>query len=535
MITWNQVKTNRYQDSVTLMQTATQLRALGGIEDASLMMGTGPNKEILVEAGLLTPDGQAAGPNDLIVAMRGTQEAVESAQGQVEDLLRAEIPVTTEREQAAPHTIAAGLQTLPEANLALISTPGLYAASEARKALLAGRHVMIFSDNVSLDDELALKTLASERGLLLMGPDCGTAIIGGVPLGFANVVRRGSVGVVGASGTGMQEVTTLVDRYGGGVSHAIGTGSHDLAARIGGAMTLAALKALLDDPATAVVVVVSKPPDPQVAARVLEAVSGANKPVIVAFLGMDPAKMSHHMGNTKLVFASTLEDAAHQAVALSGGNIISTDDVAREAVSNVAARLQPTQKYVRGLFSGGTFCYEAMLILQPVLGPIYSNAPLSPDLILEIRNPQSAIRNRHACLDLGADEFTVGRPHPMIDVTARAERILVEAANPEVAVILLDIVLGYGSHPDPAGALAEAIHQAKAIAADGGRALPIVASICGTQADPQNLEKQRRTLQEIGVLLADSNAAAARLAARVASTNVSPKLAFEQSTGSKAQ
>src|SRR5207248_2177450 len=192
----------------------------------------------------------------------GTQEAVESAQSQIEDLLRAEIPATTEREQDAPHTIATGLAALPEANLVLISTPGLYAAAEARKALLMGRHVMIFSDNVSLDDEEALKTLASQRGLLLMGPDCGTAIIGGVPLGFANAVRRGSIGVVGASGTGMQEVTSLVDRHGGGVSHAIGTGSRDLSARIGGAMTLAGLKALLNDPSTAVVVLVSKPPHP---------------------------------------------------------------------------------------------------------------------------------------------------------------------------------------------------------------------------------------------------------------------------------
>ncbi|HMA33972.1 MAG TPA: hypothetical protein VKY74_05765, partial [Chloroflexia bacterium] len=418
MITRNLVQPNRYQDSVTLMQVATHLRALPGIAGAALMMGTAPNKEMLAEADLLTPEGQAGGPNDLIIAVRGDAAAVEAAAGQVEALLRATLPAPQGGEPAAPHSLAAGLAAWPEANLVLISTPGLYAAAEARKALLQDRHVLIFSDNVPIAEERALKTLAAGRGLLLMGPDCGTAIIGGVPLGFANVVRRGAIGVVGASGTGMQEVTTLVDRYGGGISQAIGTGSHDLAAAIGGTMTILGLEALLADPGTAVVVVVSKPPAPDVGRRVAAAAAGAPKPVVFAFLGMDPAALQLNPDNALLSTAPTLDEAARQAVTLAG-RLVPAADPAAGPIGDPGRPLAPGQRYVRGLFSGGTFCYEAMLLLQPTLGGIYSNTPLAPAWAL----PDPPHSYQHTCLDLGADEFTVGRPHPMIDLTARAERI----------------------------------------------------------------------------------------------------------------
>jgi FdrA protein len=282
-------------------------------------------------------------------------------------------------------------------------------------------------------------------------------------------------------------------------------------------MTLAGMRALLDDPATGVVVVVSKPPHPDVAARVWEAASGANKPLVFCFLGMDPAHMAPHARaeGSRLSAASTLEDAARRAVALSGIAPPPTDTTNDPAIQQAQASLQPTQRYLRGLFSGGTFCYEAMLVLQPELGSIYSNTPLSADLRLELQNPKSTIQNRHACLDLGSDEFTVGRPHPMIDMSARAERILLEAADPEVAVLLLDVVLGYGAHPDPAGALAPAIAEAKSRAQAEGRALAVVASICGTKSDPQGFDAQRRKLEEAGVILAGSNAAAARVAGAI--------------------
>ncbi len=511
MITHNWVQANRYQDSVTLMQAAVRLRELSGVGDAALMMGTVPNKSLLREAGLLTPEGNTARPNDLIIAVQGDAAALDGIAADLESLLRVDIPAASPAQRLErPHSLAAGLAAQPATNLVLISTPGLYAAAEARKALLAGRHVMIFSDNVTLDDEAALKTLAESRGLLLMGPDCGTAILGGVPLGFANVVRRGTIGVVGASGTGMQEVTTLIDHYGGGISQAIGTGSRDLSARINGAMTITGLHALLADPATAVVVVVSKPPDPAVAAHVAAAASGATKPVVFAFLGMDPQDLHLNRGNSKLIAVSTLEDAARQAVAMAGGTAPAPAAPDAPAVQAAIAALQPQQQWVRGLFSGGTFCYEAMLLLRQAVGAVYSNTPLVPQWNL----PDPARSQDHTCLDLGADSFTVGRPHPMIDLSARLARLAVEAADPTVAVLLLDVVLGYGAHPNPAPALAAAIMAARAAAA--GRTVPVVAHICGTAADPQGLAAQEQALRAAGVLLAPSNAAAARLATALA-------------------
>jgi FdrA protein len=515
--TANFVLRNRYQDSVTLMQVAVGLRQSDGIEDAALMMGTDPNKEMLAEADLLAEEGRSAGPNDLIVAVRGSDEAIEQAAGRVEGMLRAQTTSAGGSQSGAriPRSLSSGLIDFPDANLVLISTPGIYAATEAQKALAAGRHVMIFSDNVAIEDELRLKQVASERGLLLMGPDCGTGIIGGVPLGFANAVRRGPVGVVGASGTGMQEITSLIHRYGGGISHAIGTGSRDLSARVGTLTTLAGLAALRDDPSTKVIVLVSKPPDPGVARRVLEAAAEAKKPVVICFLGLDTSQADQHAPN--ITFTSTLEDAARQAVRILSGGIPPREDAPNmRAVDLARNKLKPSQRYVRGLFSGGTFCYEAMLLLQPLLGPIYSNTPLRSDHKVEIRNTQYAIRNRHVCLDMGADEFTVGRPHPMIDMTQRAERLQLEADDPETAVILLDIVLGYGAHPDPAGALAPAIREAKARANDAGRTLPVVVSICGTDRDLQGYVAQKELLETVGAIVAGSNAEAARLAGAIA-------------------
>lgn len=520
MKTINFVQTNRYQDSVTLMQVAAALRNLEGVEDAALMMGTAPNKQMLSEAGLLTPDGQPAGPNDLIIALRAANPALETARTQADTLLRSQTSASSGKATSSliPQSLAGGLTAFPDANLVLISTPGIYAAVEAQKALASSRHVMIFSDNVTLEDEINLKQNANRRGLLLLGPDCGTAIIGGVPLGFANAVRRGPIGVVGASGTGMQEITSLIDRFGGGISHAIGTGSRDLSAQVGALATLAALAALQNDPSTRVIVIVSKPPDPTIASRVLHAAAASSKPTVVCFLGLDRALQSAAASN--ITYAATLEDAAIQAVkAISGGIAPLPDTAGNISITSSRSSLLPSQKYVRGLFSGGTFCYEGMLLLEPSLGPVYSNTPLRSSQKVEIKNPKSRIEGRHLCLDLGSDEFTVGRPHPMIDMSLRADRIILEAADPETAVVLLDVVLGYGAHPDPAGALAPAIRKAKQLAHDKGRELPIVAYICGTDHDPQNYREQKEILQEAGAILVGSNAAMSRWAAALLSPN----------------
>jgi len=396
---------------------------------------------------------------------------------------------------------------MPGATLALISTPGDYAAAEAMKALRLGLNVLLFSDNVSLGREIALKRYAREHDLIVMGPDCGTAIINGVPIGFANVVRRGDVGVVGASGTGLQQVTCLIDRLGKGVSQAIGTGGHDLHRDVGGISMLQGLAALAADAQTRVIVLISKPPAKEVADRVLAAAGRAGKPVVVNFLGADATPPA----GADLWMARTLEDAAIAAATLADGRRPEGPASDTPAAADLGG-LASTQRYVRGLYSGGTFCYEASLLLGERFQSVRSNTPVGGALALH-----DVWQSRgHTLVDLGDDVFTRGRPHPMIDHRLRNERLVAEARDPEVAVILLDVVLGYGAHPDPAGEVAPVVAQAQALAACAGRRLFVVGFVCGTERDPQNLARQESQLAAAGVRLAPSNAQAVRLAMRIA-------------------
>jgi hypothetical protein len=339
---------------------------------------------------------------------------------------------------------------------------------------------------------------------MLMGPDCGTAIVGGVPLGFANAVRRGPIGVIGASGTGLQQVTSLIDQAGLGVSHAFGTGGRDLKAEVGGATMLHALDELAADDATRVIVLVSKPPARAVADKVLARARKTGKPVIACFLGADPKQVE----GEGVRAAPTLEDAAAMAVAAAQGK--SHAPGAQRLPEVDAARLAPAQKFVRGLYSGGTFCYEATLLLAQTLEGVHSNTPVGGALELE-----DVWKSRgHTLVDLGDDEFTRGRPHPMIDHRLRNERMVREAADPGVAVILLDVVLGYGAHADPAAEMLPAIRAARAAAS--GRELLFVGFVCGTERDPQGLARQVAALREAGMVLAASNAQAVRTAAAIA-------------------
>ncbi|HEX5794395.1 MAG TPA: acyl-CoA synthetase FdrA [Geminicoccaceae bacterium] len=498
---------NLYRDSVSLMQLSATLGRLPGVRQASAVMATAGNLELLREAGLIAAAVEPS-PNDLLVAVEAADEAaLADALGAAEaELSRA--PAAQESggpRRIPPKSLEMALGEVPTANLALISTPGDYAAAEAMKALRLGLNVMLFSDNVALEDEIELKTYAREHDLLVMGPDCGTAILSGIPLGFANAVRRGGIGAVAASGTGLQQVTCLIDRWGQGISQAIGTGGHDLSAEVGGITMLQGLKILAADPATRLVVLISKPPHPEVAERVLAAASQAGKPIVVNFLGADPSTVRRP--NVHPV--RTLEDAARLAVALAGD-----PDTAPGAARSDAAvdhpELAPGQRYVRGLYSGGTFCYEALLLLSEVLGPVRSNTPLDPSCRLaDVWQSQG-----HTAIDLGDDVFTRGRPHPMIDQMLRCERMRKEAADAEVAVVLFDVVLGYGAHADPAAELVPAIQSARAAA--GGREVAFVGSVCGTAADPQDLGRQEAALRDAGVMLADSNAQAVRMAARIA-------------------
>lgn len=491
------VHRNSYRDSVELMGIAAQLEQLPGVERAGLVMATAANLAVLSEAGLAEAAADGAGPNDLVVAVAASDATVaDGALVRAAALLAAgsgngDTTVATRVAQ----TIAEGVKELPDANLALISTPGTYATAEALKALKRGLNVFLFSDNVTIEDEIALKDLAGQRGLLVMGPDCGTAIVDGVPLGFANAVRRGPIGLAAASGTGLQQVTSLIHRFESGVSHALGTGGRDLDERVGGRTMLAALRQLLDDAATEVIVLISKPPSADVAASILDVVRGARKPVVVNFLGGDADAVRAAGGHP----AATFEAAARSAVALVRGEAVPLDDDAAdpeaEALArDAAARLSPEQREIRGLFSGGSLAGEAKLILRRVLGP-----------------------ERHdRILDLGDDEYTVGRPHPMIDPRLRNEQIVATAADGNVGVVLFDVVLGYGSHPDPAGAMAPAIADAMALSRSAGRHLLFVASVCGTDDDPQGLDRQERILAQTGVILESTNAQAAMLAASIA-------------------
>jgi FdrA protein len=489
---------NSYRDSVELMGIAAELERLPGIVRAGLVMATPANLAVLAGAGMAGAAADGAGPNDLVVALAASDEdAATTALARAGALLAAGAGSDAggAAEKVAAQTLAEGLLELPTANLALVSTPGTYATAEAIKALKRGLNVFLFSDNVSIEDEIELKTLAGRKGLLVMGPDCGTAIIAGVPLGFANAVTRGPIGLAAASGTGLQQVSCLIDRFGSGVSHAIGTGGRDLDERVRGRTMLAAIDLLLADPGTQVVVLISKPPAASVASAILNAVRGASKPVVVNFLGGDPAAVRTVGAHP----AATFEAAARAATALATGadptTLAAAPDTELNRTADAAAkRLAPGQTAVRGLFSGGSLAGEAKLILKGL------RSESAHDLVL----------------DLGDDEYTVGRPHPMIDPRLRNEHIVSAAGDPEVAVILLDVVLGYGSHPDPAGALAPAIAEAREAAAAAGRHLAVVASVCGTRNDPQDLGRQEETLASAGVILAPSNARAAAAAARIA-------------------
>jgi len=498
-----QVRKGAYFDSVTLMRVGKEIAGLPGITDAAVVMGTKSNKAILKSSGLLAATFTDAGDTDLLVAVKAnTETAAGSALAGVDGLLKKRMTTASTGGESHPVSLGSALEALPGANLALISIAGRFAGEEARRALENGLHVMLFSDNVPLEQEIALKKFARKRGLLVMGPDCGTAIINGVPLGFANVVNRGNIGIVAAAGTGLQEVSCLISNAGAGISQAIGTGGRDVKKEVGGIMFLESLRALANDKGTKVILLVSKPPHPQVLSRIARAVEGIHKPVVTLFIGAGANRGG----------PSTLEEAALTAVALARGE--KPADVAKQLVARdaevlrmarrEAGKRKKRQQYVRGLFSGGTFCAEAQVLFSHLLSNVYSNAPTGR--AKQLKNSLKSQKN--TVIDFGEDEFTVGRPHPMIDYSLRNRRILEEATDPETAVILLDVVLGHGAHPDPAAELSGVIRQAL-------RTVSVVCSITGTDRDPQNRSRVAADLRKAGALVMPSNAAACKLAGHI--------------------
>ncbi len=510
------VRPNLYQDSVNLMLLSAQLRELPGVRDAAVMMGTPLNKDRYREAGLLTPGIAAAGPNDLCIAVHAENEAaITAALEAIESFFRApQRAVAGLAGEVRPRSLDSALRRLPQADLALISVPGEYAAAEAERALRKGLHVFLFSDNVPLEEEVRLKTLAAERGLLCMGPDCGTAIVAGLPLGFANVVPPGPIGLVGAAGTGLQEVTCLIARRGAGITHALGTGGRDLSRAVGGRTFVAALRALGADPDTKVLVLISKPPDPVVEAEILAEVRRIDKPTVVAFIGGQPESAAA----AGAVGVGTLAEAADAAMALARGDVWTARGLPklgplhRAWIETQRRGLAHDQRFVRGIYSGGTLADEAALILARRLPGVSALTLMAGVAVLADAHRSAG----HAVVDLGDDIFTRGRPHPMIDPTLRIDRVRREAEDPAVAVLLVDVVLGYGAHPDPGGALAPAIRAARERRIAEGGDLAVIANVVGTDGDPQGYAKQRALLEEAGVWVADSNAEAALAAAALA-------------------
>jgi FdrA protein len=510
MVVKSIVKKNEYRDSVVLMRISKEIEDVSGVRKASVMMGTDNNKQMLREAGLLTDEVKGAGANDLVIAVDAeSEEAAGQALSKVEGLLAVK---EAEKGEVVYKTLSSALCALPGTNLVVVSTPGEFAAREAMRALNAGKHVMIFSDAVPFEDEIELKRVALDKKLLLLGPEAGTSIIGGVGLGFANAVKRGPIGIVGAAGTGIQEVTRLIDVE-SGITHALGVGGRDLSQKVDGLGAMGAIRFLANDPETKVIVLIAKAPATSVAQRLLKAAKETRKPVVACLLGA-PKSLVTRQGAT---YAATLGDAAAKAIAIVQGKkpkevvFTAPEKQIKAIVERESENFARDQKYIRGLFSGGTLCTEAMLILQELVRDIRSNVPLKPRLKL----PSANKSKRHTCVDMGTEEFTRGTPHPMIFFKPRCERLLREAKDWEVAVVLLDVVLGYGANLDPAGELVGAIAEAKKIVKKSNGYLSVVASICGTTGDPQNLEAQRKKLEDAGVVVMPSNAEAARMAALI--------------------
>ncbi len=506
------VRKDSYYDSVFLMLISKDVRQVEGVIRAEVAMGTVMNRELLAEMDLSSPELNDAGANDLIIALEVRDEAAGiAAEEKVHELLRKKTQTTADTYRHSSTTAA--FDADEDTNLVLFSIPGQFAPREVRRALLAGKHVMIFSDNVSLEAEIELKALARERGLLLMGPDCGTAIINGKPLCFANVVNSGSIGVISASGTGLQEVTCAIHNSGGGVSQAIGTGGRDLKSEaVGGSTTLMAIEALAQDEATDVIVVISKPPAPAVAEKVIAALEQAGKPAVVHLIGMEKRQATG-----TIQYPGSLEETAKVAVAVSTGTTLArkifdaSDDEIEKIVDRETASVSSNQKYLRGYYTGGTLTDEAVFLLNEDLGGIYSFDPADP--AFRLTDPH--VSQKHTIVDLGEDVFTVGRPHPMIDPSTRTDRMEQEAGDEEIAVILLDCVIGYGSHPDPAGAVAPAIRKMRSAAEHRGGYVVVIASVTGTERDFQNKSTQVKTLRDAGAIVMPSNFQAAALARRV--------------------
>ena len=503
-----------YRDSVQLMRAASAAGKLEGVEIASVLMGTPKNKPLLDEVKLLTPEAKKATANDIIISVRTATEAI--AQDTIDFIIDFMNKETTSVQETTSvfRSIRGALSGISEANLAVISVPGEYATRDTRLAIEQNLNVLLFSDNVPIEDEIMLKKEAHKRGVILMGPDCGTAMIKNIGLAFSNIVKPGPIGIVAASGTGTQEVMTLCHNVGVGVTHAIGTGSRDVKDIIGGISMIDGLHALDRDPIIKLIIIVSKPPEEKTLRKILHETQKCSKPVIINFLGKKAGYFDHP---GKIITVNTLEEAAYSATNFFKSNelkciSINFNDVPQvnRILNDSLSTLNTDQKYIRGLYAGGTFTFEAAMIISNILpegNSLWTNVKLEKTNLID--NPKSS--KEHTLIDMGDDEFTVGKPHPMIDQTERTNRFLEEIKDPEVAVILLDFVLGYGSHEDPVNDMREAFYKWKTL----DHTIHIIAHVCGTELDPQDVKKSIALLNDLGIIVMPTNAQAAKLAALI--------------------
>ena len=497
----SEVRRGVYFDSAKLMLLQRSLTDLAGILDAGVIMGTDSNKELLSHIGLTSPEVVASKPDELVIVVKADDaKSADIALARVDELLAAR--KSTLDQEYLPRSLESAADMLPDANWVIISVAGRYATGVTREALRLGKHVHLFSDNVSVEDEIELKKQARELGLLVMGPDCGTAMVDGMGMAFANKIRKGPIGIVAAAGTGLQQVACRIHQLKGGITFGIGTGGRDLSEKVGAITFLMALEVLTRDPDTKVIVLTSKPPSPKVAEEVLKAARKAGKPVVVNFIAR--AVTTLHEGN--LFFATGLDDAARLAVELANNppKLAGDEDLPIK-------KFTPQQKYLRGLFSGGTLAYEAQHILAGYIPKVWANAPINK----EFKMANSMVSQEHSIIDLGEDEFTVGRLHPMMDNELRIRRLEEESNDPEVAIIMLDVVIGYGSHPDPASELAPAVAKAIATAKKAGRHLEVICVVTGTDEDPQDLNSQINQMKKAGAFVDTSNEVVVRYAGRM--------------------
>lgn len=502
------IRAETYRDSGALMVLVQRLEEVPGVTRVAAIMATPRNLEMLRKMGLAPAAWPSPPrPSDLLVVCEGRSEAAcDEALGRVESLVQprreARAAVDPLGVPVSPRTLRDALDAMPSARLVSISVPGPFAAREARRAVDRGVDVFLFSNGVSLDDEVSLKTAAAEKSVLVMGPDAGSALWSGVPLGFANAVRRGGVGVVGAAGAGVQAVTCLVHQRGGGVSHAMSVGERDLVAEVGGRAALVALDRLSRDGATRVIVLVAHTADPAALAAVLDRAVATGRPVIAALIGITAPEP-----RAGVEYASTLDEAADRAVQLERAQELRPERATSRQRALVPPRYAQGQRWLRGLYTGNTLAREAAALLR-------GKIELATNLPLDGVTRTSRFRHAgHHLLYLGDSEYTQGRPHPMIDPSLRVEAIRAAARDPELAVLLLDVVLGANAHPNPAGAMVEAIQHLRSECERAGRVVPVIASVVGTDDDPQRRRRQVEALRAAGVDLCDSNASAVRRAA----------------------